>query len=103
MTHGGYINSLWVCGPSLKLCIVDIVEKTEQYHYPHSNIIVLTDDNSNPRSQPTRKNILNAMRWLVEDAHPDDALFIHCESARVLICSQLLDSCCRLGPWWKDA
>ncbi|KAH9960608.1 caspase domain-containing protein [Russula dissimulans] len=49
----------------------------EQYHYPHSNIIVLTDDNSNPRSQPTRKNILNAMRWLVEDAQPDDALFIH--------------------------
>ncbi|KAI9454194.1 caspase domain-containing protein [Russula earlei] len=48
-----------------------------QYRYPHSNIIVLTDDNPNPRSQPTRMNLLNAMRWLVEDAHPDDALFIH--------------------------
>jgi hypothetical protein len=23
--------------------------------------------------------MLNAMRWLVEDACPDDALFIHCE------------------------
>jgi hypothetical protein len=79
MTHGGCINSLWVRDHSLTPGIVDIVEKTEQYHYPHSNIIVLTDDNSNPRSQPTRKNILNAMRWLVEDAQPDDALFIHCE------------------------
>ncbi|KAF8483394.1 Metacaspase-1 [Russula ochroleuca] len=50
---------------------------TENHHYPHSNIIVLTDDNSNPSSQPTQENILNAMRWLVEGAHADDALFIH--------------------------
>ncbi|KAF8269416.1 caspase domain-containing protein [Lactarius quietus] len=49
----------------------------ENYRYSHSNIIVLTDDNTNPRNQPTRKNMLNAMRWLVEDASPDDALFIH--------------------------
>jgi metacaspase-1 len=40
---------------------------------------VLTDDNRNPRSQPTQKNILNAMRWLVEGARADDALFVHCE------------------------
>jgi metacaspase-1 len=25
--------------------------------------------------------MLNAMRWLVEDARPDDALFFHCEWA----------------------
>ncbi|KAF8259231.1 caspase domain-containing protein [Lactarius quietus] len=49
----------------------------ENYRYSHSNIIVLTDDNTIPRNQPTRKNMLNAMRWLVEDASPDDALFIH--------------------------
>ncbi|KAF8483392.1 caspase domain-containing protein [Russula ochroleuca] len=49
----------------------------ENHRYPHSNIIVLTDDNRNPRSQPTQKNILNAMRWLVEGAHADDALFVH--------------------------
>lgn len=42
---------------------------------------MLTDDNQNPRSQPTRKNLLDAMRWLVEDAQPDDALFFHCEWA----------------------
>ncbi|KAI0247399.1 caspase domain-containing protein [Lactifluus subvellereus] len=49
----------------------------EHHRYPHSNIIVLTDDNPNPRAQPTRKNMMNSMRWLVEDARPDDALFIH--------------------------
>ncbi|KAI0300080.1 peptidase C14, caspase domain-containing protein [Multifurca ochricompacta] len=49
----------------------------EHHRFPHSNIIVLTDDTPNPRSQPTKKNLLNAMRWLVEDACPDDALFIH--------------------------
>ncbi|KAF8504310.1 caspase domain-containing protein [Russula emetica] len=49
----------------------------DNHRYTHSNIIVLTDDNSNPRSQPTQKNILSAMRWLVGDANPDDALFIH--------------------------
>jgi len=49
----------------------------ENHSYPRSNIIVLTDDNSNPRSQPTQKNIVNAMRWLVDGAHADDALFIH--------------------------
>lgn len=55
----------------------------EKHRYSHSNIIVLTDDNTNPRNQPTRKNMLNAMRWLVEDACPDDALFIHCECTEV--------------------
>ncbi|KAI9438501.1 caspase domain-containing protein [Lactarius indigo] len=50
---------------------------TEKYRYSRSNVIVLTDDATNPRMQPTRKNMLNAMRWLVEDACPDDALFIH--------------------------
>ncbi|KAH9061199.1 metacaspase Pca1 [Lactarius vividus] len=50
---------------------------TEKYRYSRSNVIVLTDDATNPRMQPTRKNMLSAMRWLVEDACPDDALFIH--------------------------
>ncbi|KAI9457643.1 caspase domain-containing protein [Lactarius psammicola] len=49
----------------------------EKYRYSRSNIIVLTDDATNPRMQPTRKNMLNAMRWLVEDACPDDALVMH--------------------------
>jgi hypothetical protein len=39
---------------------------------------VLTDDSPYPRSQPTRKNIIDAMHWLVRDARPHDALFFHC-------------------------
>ncbi|CCX04421.1 Similar to Metacaspase-1; acc. no. O74477 [Pyronema omphalodes CBS 100304] len=26
--------------------------------------------------QPTRKNILSAMKWLVDDAQPNDSLFL---------------------------
>jgi hypothetical protein len=68
----------------LMQCVIDFSEETEHHRYPYSNMIVLTDDNPDPRSQPTRKNLLNAMRWLVEDARPDDALFIHCEWAGAL-------------------
>ncbi|TRM58659.1 caspase domain-containing protein [Schizophyllum amplum] len=41
------------------------------------DIVLLTDDNPNPRSRPTRQNMLDAMRWLVKDAQPDDSLFFH--------------------------
>ncbi|KAI0260772.1 caspase domain-containing protein [Gloeopeniophorella convolvens] len=65
----------------LQGCVNDarnIYQFIMQHHrYPHENIIVLTDDNPDPRSHPTRKNLINAMRWLVEDASPDDALFFH--------------------------
>ncbi|KAH9055132.1 hypothetical protein EDB83DRAFT_2392059 [Lactarius deliciosus] len=72
-----------VCKNELQGCVNDAQNifrfLTEKYRYSRSNVIVLTDDATNPRMQPTRKNMLNAMRWLVEDACPDDALFIHCE------------------------
>ncbi|KAJ6529206.1 caspase domain-containing protein [Mycena capillaripes] len=45
--------------------------------YKAEDIVVLTDDSPYPRSQPTRKNIIEAMKWLVRDAHPHDALFFH--------------------------
>lgn len=38
---------------------------------------MLTDDAKDPRQQPTRQNILNAMQWLVSGAQPNDALFFH--------------------------
>lgn len=38
---------------------------------------MLTDDSTNPRSQPTRKNMLDGMRWLVKNAQPHDSLFFH--------------------------
>ena len=41
-------------------------------------MVLLVDDAKDPRQIPTRKNILDAMRWLVKDAHPHDSLFFHC-------------------------
>lgn len=40
-------------------------------------MVILTDDQHNPISQPTKANILKAMHWLVKDARPGDALFFH--------------------------
>ncbi|KAJ7274747.1 peptidase C14, caspase domain-containing protein [Mycena rebaudengoi] len=40
-------------------------------------IVVLMDDSPHPRVQPTRKNIIDAIRWLAHDARPDDVLFFH--------------------------
>ncbi|KAJ7138387.1 caspase domain-containing protein [Mycena epipterygia] len=45
--------------------------------YKAEDMVVLTDDSPHPRSQPTRKNIIDAMHWLVRDARPHDALFFH--------------------------
>lgn len=40
-------------------------------------MVVLTDDQANPVLQPTKQNILRAMNWLVSNAQPNDALFLH--------------------------
>ncbi|EJU04567.1 peptidase C14 [Dacryopinax primogenitus] len=48
-----------------------------QFGYQMDDIVMLTDDQSNPRSIPTRANILQAMQWLVRDAQPNDSLFFH--------------------------
>lgn len=43
--------------------------------------MVLTDEPYlNPKYMPTKRNILNALRWLVKDTQPGDCLFFHCES-----------------------
>jgi len=49
----------------------------KHYNYHPNDIVYLTDDERDARSQPTRKNILNAMRWLVKGAQKHDALFFH--------------------------
>lgn len=38
---------------------------------------MLTDDARNARQIPTRANMLQAMRWLVQGAQPNDSLFFH--------------------------
>ncbi|KZT42184.1 peptidase C14 [Sistotremastrum suecicum HHB10207 ss-3] len=47
------------------------------FGYKEDDIVVLTDDSSNPVGLPTRDNIMRAMQWLVRDARPDDSLFFH--------------------------
>jgi uncharacterized caspase-like protein len=40
-------------------------------------MVILTDDQSHPMSQPTKANMIRAMHWLVKDARPNDSLFVH--------------------------
>jgi len=47
------------------------------FNYKREDMVILTDDQQNPMSQPTKQNILRAMHWLVKDAQPNDALFFH--------------------------
>ncbi|TFK45832.1 peptidase C14 [Heliocybe sulcata] len=48
-----------------------------RFGYKEDDIVMLTDDASNPRQMPTRDNILQAMQWLVRDGQPNDSLFFH--------------------------
>lgn len=40
---------------------------------------MLMDQTTNPRQMPTRKNMIDACKWLVKDARPHDSLFFHCK------------------------
>lgn len=43
--------------------------------YREDDMVILTDAASDPRSVPTRQNMIAAMHWLVRGAQPGDALF----------------------------
>ncbi|KAK0213418.1 caspase domain-containing protein [Desarmillaria ectypa] len=47
------------------------------WNYKKEDIVMLTDDATNPRQRPTRRNMIDAMHWLVKDAQPNDSLFFH--------------------------
>lgn len=49
----------------------------QKYGYRREDMVILTDDQNNMMSIPTKANILRAMHWLVIDAQPHDSLFIH--------------------------
>lgn len=49
----------------------------QHFGYKREDMVLLTDDQQNPMSQPTKANILRAMHWLVKDAQPNDSLFFH--------------------------
>ncbi|KAK3320051.1 caspase domain-containing protein [Cercophora scortea] len=65
----------------LRGCINDVRNMSgylvENFGYKREDMVILTDDQQNPMSQPTKQNILRAMHWLVKDARPDDSLFFH--------------------------
>ncbi|KAI5361564.1 putative Caspase-like domain superfamily [Septoria linicola] len=65
----------------LRGCINDVKNMSgylnEFFGYKREDMVILTDDQQNPMSQPTKQNILRAMHWLVKDARPNDSLFFH--------------------------
>lgn len=65
----------------LRGCINDVKNMSAylngNFGYKREDMVILTDDQQNPMSQPTKQNILRAMHWLVKDAHPNDSLFFH--------------------------
>jgi hypothetical protein len=65
----------------LRGCINDVRNMSaylvENFGYRREDMVILTDDQQNPMSQPTKQNILRAMHWLVKDARPNDSLFFH--------------------------
>ncbi len=65
----------------LRGCINDVTNVSnflvERYNYRWEDMVILTDDQQDPIKQPTKMNIVRAMSWLVADAQPNDALFMH--------------------------
>ncbi|KAF8757694.1 Peptidase C14 [Rhizoctonia solani] len=73
-------NSLFVRKPifiALSVLPINLNRDAEQFGFRKENIVKLTDDTTETHSLPTKENIISAMRWLVEDAKPDDSLFFH--------------------------
>ncbi|KZP14335.1 hypothetical protein FIBSPDRAFT_921414 [Athelia psychrophila] len=48
-----------------------------RHGYKAEDIVLLTDDSEHARQLPTKKNITDAMRWLVRGAKAHDSLFFH--------------------------
>ncbi|PNS21275.1 hypothetical protein CAC42_1054 [Sphaceloma murrayae] len=65
----------------LRGCINDVKNVSaylnEYFGYKREDMVILTDDQQNAMSQPTKANMIRAMHWLVKDARPNDSLFFH--------------------------
>ncbi|EZF33308.1 hypothetical protein H101_03102 [Trichophyton interdigitale H6] len=68
-------------GRPLKGCINDVARMStflnQRYGYRREDMVILTDDQANPMSHPTKANMIRAMQWLVSGAQPNDSLFFH--------------------------
>lgn len=65
---------------ALRGCINDVQNVHRfllKHGYKDQDMVILTDDQKDPRCNPTRENMLRGMRWLVKDAKPNDSLFMH--------------------------
>ena len=65
--------------------------------------MLLTDkpaNNNDPRKLPTYDNILEAMRWLVRGAKPNDSLFLHCMFFFLLVSSCFSSFFFEEIYWW---
>ncbi|XP_068639064.1 metacaspase-1-like [Aristolochia californica] len=49
----------------------------DKFSFPDNCILVLSEDEKNPLQIPTKQNIRNAMRWLVQGCQPGDSLVFH--------------------------
>jgi metacaspase-1 len=49
----------------------------QRYGFSYDDMVILTDDQQDPTCQPTRVNIIRALKWLVADARPNDSFFLH--------------------------
>ncbi|KAI7897524.1 caspase domain-containing protein [Cokeromyces recurvatus] len=47
------------------------------YNFREEDMVILTDDQTNPKNIPTKQNIITAMQWLVHDSRPNDSFFFH--------------------------
>jgi hypothetical protein len=47
----------------------------DHLNYKEEDMVILTENSQYPHCQPTKKNIVKAMQWLVQDAQPGDTLF----------------------------
>lgn len=65
----------------LKGCINDAHNVRDflknMYGYREEDMVILTDDQRDPRAVPTKANMIRACQWLVKDAQPHDSLFLH--------------------------
>lgn len=73
----------------LRNCINDMKNMLaflqQDFGYKRDNIVILTEDQQYPMSQPTKENILRAMHWLVKDARPNDSLYFHYSGEKLML------------------
>ncbi len=83
MTNKALLIGINYIGTDAQLsgCINDVTNMKSvlmnQYKVPESNIRLLSDDQAVPTNVPTKKNIIDGMKWLIQDAQPGDTLFLH--------------------------